>query len=208
MRRSWVPGTALVAVALLGAACGRPDYHYVKSTSDRTFVRVPEKWTLFDEDEVLSLSDESPEAKAQFKRLNWAVAFDAAPRPSLEHLLSASEHPTGLVQAQTMGDERRRLSFGLPALRSVLLGFDPLENDTVEVVRNTPVKRPGGLNGQDLLLNIRLSDGAIIRFRQVALADSSFRKVHVLAISCSTQCFEANEKVIDQVVASWKIKER
>ena len=47
-----------------------------------------------------------------------------------------------------------------------------------------------------------------MKWRQIALVDSAVRKVHVLAISCEDDCYAANEKVIDQVISSWQVKER
>ena len=204
---------AMIAVCALAiAACGGPKYHYVKSSSDQTFVRLPQEWTLYDEDELLKVSDESPEAKAQFKQLSWSVAFDAAPKPSLDHVLSDAGHPTGLLQVRTLLPEQRD-TFSLADLRTLLLPFDPLAEEAqaageVEVLEVREVRRSGGLHGTDLLLNLKTDSGERVKWRQVALVDGAVRKVHVLAISCDAGCYAANEKVIDEVVSSWKVKER
>ena len=213
IRRRW-PGRALTVLAgtavAASASCGAPKYHYVKSSADRTYVRVPHEWTLFHENELVNKLDQSPEARDQYKRLNWSVAFDAAPRPSLDHILSVSDHPTGLVQVSTLLPEQRD-RFSLSTLRSVLLDLHPLEGeaqDSVEVLESRDVERPGGLHGNELLINIKTPEGRLVKWRQVALVDGAVRKVHVLAISCDAGCYAANEKVIDEVVSSWKVKER
>ena len=202
--------TAAAGTLMAGASCGSPKYHYVKSSADRTYVRVPHDWALFDEDQLVTTPEESPEAKEQFKRLTWSVAFDAAPRPDPDHILSVSDHPTGLVQVRTLLPEQRdRVS--LADLRSVLLNFDPLgqeQEDAVEVLDAKDIEQPGGLHGNELLLNIKTPDGKLVKWRQVALVDSGMRKFHVLAIRCDADCYGANEKVIDQIVSSWKVKER
>jgi hypothetical protein len=203
--------TFVAAATLLVGACGGPEYHYVKSTSDRTFVRVPSDWTLYDEDQLLESSDESPESKAQFKDLSWSVAFDASPKPSLEHVLTVSDHPTGLVQVRKLLPSQRD-TFSLADLRSVLLRFDPLSNDAqlegdVEVLESQDVKR-GNLNGSELLLNLKTDDGDLVKWCQIALVDPALTRVHVLAISCDDECYSTNEGVIDRVVDSWKVKER
>ncbi len=201
-----------VTALLVAVACGSPKYHYVKSSADRTYVRVPHDWTLFDEDELVTRLDESPEAKEQYKRLTWSVAFDAAPRPSLDNVLSLSlsDHPVGLVQVRTLLPEQRD-QFSLSMLRSVLLDFDPLASDQqadVEVLETRDVERPGGLHGNELLINIKdPGGGKVLKWRQIALVDSGVRKVHVLAIRCDADCYSRNEKVIDQVVSSWTVKE-
>jgi hypothetical protein len=207
-RARWLFAAA-VAFALVGGACGGPEYHYVKSTSDRTFVRVPSDWTLYDEDALLESSDESPESKEQFKELSWSVAFDASPKPSLDHVLTVSDHPTGLVQVRKLLPGQRD-TFSLSDLRAVLLRFDPLSNeaqDDVEVLESKDITR-GHLNGSELLLNLKTGDGDVVKWRQVALVDAALTRVHVLAISCDDECYSANEGAIDAVIDSWKVTER
>lgn len=190
------------------AACGSSKYHYVKSTSNRTFMRVPAEWTVYDEDELLDSSEESPEAKAQFKDLSWSVAFDASPKPSLDHILTVSDHPTGLAQVRTLLPVQRD-SFSLSDLRSLLLRFDPLSeeaqlNGDVEVLESSEVERDG-LHGSELLLNLKTPEGDVVKWRQIALVDASVNKVHVLAVSCEAECFEQHAGEIDNIIDSWKV---
>ncbi len=205
---------ATLAVALVlvtSAACGSPKYHYVKNSSEGTYVKVPQDWALFDEEEITKGLDQSREAKDAYNRTAWSVAFDAAPSPSLDHILSPrADHPTGLVQVRTLSPEERD-GFSLANLRSLLLEVDPLadrEAPGVEVVGSRDVDRPGGLHGNEFVVNLRTNEGTRLKWRQIALVDSAVRKVHVLAISCEDDCYAANEKVIDQVVSSWQVKER
>lgn len=174
-------------------------------------MRVPSKWTLYDEDELLDNSEQSDEAKQQFKRLSWSVAFDASPRPSLDHLLSGSDHPTGLVQVRTLLPSERD-SFSLADLRSLLLPVDPLSdeaqlNGDVEVLETHDVTRDG-MHGSEMLLNLKTPEGDLVKWRQIAVVDPAVRKVHVLAVSCDAECYTANEDVITKVIDSWKVKER
>lgn len=200
---------ALVVALIL--ACGAPKYHYVKNSDAATYVRVPSEWTLFEEDELFAGAQGSKDAQAQFKELSWSVAFDAAPKPSLRHVLSGADHPTGLVQVRTLLPEQRG-AFSMAELRSLLLRFDPLspevrEGNDVEILHSRTIKREGGIRGSDLLLNLTTAEGDVVRWRQIALTDDSFSRVHVLAVSCDTRCYDANRGVIDNVVASWKVKE-
>ena len=200
------------AGALVLAACGAPKYHYVKSTSDRTFMRVPSQWTLFDEDDLLESSNQSTEAKEQFKKLSWSVAFDASPKPSLDHILSGADHPTGLAQVRTLLPAERD-SFSLADLRSLLLPVDPLSDEArlagdVEVLEANELKLDGGFHGSELVLNLKSSEGDLVKWRQVAVLDATVKKVHVLALSCDAECYIANEKVIDNIIDSWKVTER
>lgn len=214
-RRRYAGTAATLAVAAALAtsamsACGSPKYHYVKNSEERTYVRVPNEWALFDEDQLVTTLDESREAKDLYKKLTWSVGFDAAPRPSLDHIASISaDHPKGVVLVRSLLPEQRD-RFSLSTLRSVLLGFDPLEaqEEGVEVVDSRDVDRPGGLHGNEILVNLTTPEGERVKWHQIALVDSALRKVHLLSISCDDDCYAANEKVIGEVIASWQVKER
>lgn len=202
---------ALVLAVVL-AACGAPDFQYVKSSSDRTFVRVPQDWELFDEEDLLRSSTESPEQRDQFKNLSWSVGFDARPAPAADTILAPSGFPTGLVQVRTLLPSQRD-SFSLADLRSLLLPYDPLGDEArdagqVEVLSASNVRRSGGFHGSELLLNLTTPEGEVVKWRQVALLDANVEKVHLLVISCDVRCYDENESVIDGIVKSWKVEDR
>lgn len=193
-------------------ACGAPKYQYLKSSSDRTFVRVPRAWELFDEDELLSASTRSPEQREEFKQLSWSVAFDARPDPAPDTILAPSSFPTGLVQVWRLSPAERD-TFSLADLRSLLLPYDPLGTEAknagqVEVLTARNVERPGGFHGSELLLNLTTPEGEVVKWRQVALLDSRVEKVHLLVVSCDLGCYEEQESVIDGIVESWKVEDR
>jgi len=203
---------AVTVFTMVSAACGAPRYHYLKSTTDHTFVRVPSSWTIFDEDDLLKTSDKSDEAKNAFKGRSWSVAFDASPKPSIGHILGKSGHPSGLVQVRTLSESERD-AFSLADLRSLLLPWDPLSAEPqdagqVEVLNAKEVRRPGGLHGSELLLNLKGTGGSQLKWHQIALTDAAVRKVHVLVISCDDACYTANEGVIKTIIDSWKVTER
>ncbi|HUR18280.1 MAG TPA: hypothetical protein VMZ51_05000 [Acidimicrobiales bacterium] len=203
--------TTLVTVAVLVlASCATSDYRYVKNSSQRTFFRVPHDWKIFDEDQVLQNSDDSEEAKASFKRSSWSVGFDASPRPSVRHVLSAASHPTGLVQVRTL-TESERDTFSQASLRALLLPFDPLSSEAadtgdVEVLGSREVHQDN-LHGNELLVNLRTKEGGMIKWRQIALVDSRVSRAHVLAITCNLDCYDEHEDVIEKVISSWTVKE-
>lgn len=201
----------LVTASFVVAGCGESKYQYVKNSEQRTFVRVPQDWKLFDEDQVLQNSESSEEAKSSFKQTSWSVGFDASPKPSVSHLLSASKHPTGLVQVRELSPTERD-TFSLSRLRSLLLAFDPLSEEAtrtgdVEVVGARDVD-PDGYQGTEFLLNLRTEEGGMIKWRQIALVDSKLSRAHVLAITCTIDCYDKNESVIEKVIDSWTVKER
>lgn len=210
-RAASATGVAVLAAILVLGACGSPEYRYVKSSSQRTFFRVPQEWKLYDEDQILENSEDSEEAKASFKEASWSVGFDASPRPSVKNVLSAARHPTGIVQVRDLTPAERD-TFSQASLRSLLLPFDPLSPEAVETgdveVLGTREVHQDGLHGSEFLLNVRTKEGGMIKWRQIALVDSRVRRAHVLAITCDLDCYQKNEGVIEKVVASWTVKER
>lgn len=202
---------AVLAATLLFSACGAPEYRYVKSSSLGTFFRLPSDWELYDEDQVLQNSEGSEEAKGAFKAMSWSVGFDASPRPSIENVLSATSHPTGIVRVSDLSPAERD-TFSQSSLRALLLEFDPLSDEAaqtggVEVVGTREVDQ-GDLHGSEFLLNLKTKDGGMVKWRQIGLVDSKVRRAHVLAITCTVDCYEKNESVIEKVMSSWTVKER
>lgn len=202
--------TALAA-ALAFVACGGPEYRYVKSSSQATFFRVPHEWKIFDEDQILQNNDDSEEAKSSFKQASWSVGFDASPKPSVKNVLTAANHPTGLVQVRNLAPSERD-TFSQSTLRSVLLGFDPLSEEAaqtgdVEILGTREVDQDG-LHGSEFLVNLRTKEGGMIKWRQVALVDARVSRTHVLAITCTLDCYQKNDGVIEKIISSWKVRNR
>lgn len=202
---------AALTTALVFAACGGPEYRYVKNSSQHTFFRVPHEWKVFDEDQILQNTDDSEEAKSNFKQASWSVGFDASPKPSVKNVLTAADHPTGLVQVRNLTPAEHD-TFSQSSLRSLLLSFDPLSAEAaqtgdVEVLGTREVDQ-GGLHGSEFLLTLRTKEGGMIKWRQVALVDGRVRRAHVLAITCTLDCYNKNEGVIEKIMSSWKVRER
>ena len=80
----------LVAAPLALAACAGTGYHYVKSTEDKTYFKVPESWKLYDEESVLGALKGalSKDEITQRRDTTWTTVFDANPDPSLNHVAS------------------------------------------------------------------------------------------------------------------------
>lgn len=202
--------SAMVAVLAL-TSCGGSEYRYVKNSSIGTFFKVPNDWKIFDEDQVLQTSEGSEEAKASFKELSWSVGFDASPKPSVKNVLGLSTHPNGLVRVRTLTPGERD-TFSQSSLRALLLEFDPLSEEAadaggVEVVGSREVDQ-GDFHGTEFLLNLKTIEGGVLKWRQIGLVDSKLKRAHVLAITCTADCYEKNEGVIEKVISSWTVKER
>ena len=207
-------GAALVGVSL--AACGTSGFRYIRHDSTRTYFKVPEGWRLFNEDEILKVqaTQLSSAERASLKQTQWYVAFDGARAPDLSHVLDFDVHdgqPSGLAKVRILAsDERTTVTSA--TLRGELFQDDPVHaaasgNGTLEILENDEVTRPGGLHGVHLLMNVHRSTGRVFTFNQIALTDKKIHAVYHLALGCESSCYQVNKRTIDEVIASWTIKE-
>jgi hypothetical protein len=206
-------GTAVALVGLTLVACGGPQYHYVKSTKSQAFFKVPSAWKLYNEDMLLAgqqLTDQQLKAaKAQI----WTLAFDASPKPSLDHVLDASTNPWGFAKSRLLSPQERD-AYSLSDLRKELLPVDPAATDSaatagVELLSVRDLNRAGGLRGNEFVATLRNSSSdKAVTFHQIALVDAKTSRVDILAVGCQADCYKSNERLINSIIASWTVKER
>jgi hypothetical protein len=201
-------GAGLVAVGFL-AGCAGSGYDYVKSSSDRTYFKVPSKWTLYDEEDLVDRfnGDLTDAQREQLLDDTWRVAFDASPKPTLRHLLETNaKDPSGvaLVRSLTFDDSD---TVSLAALRNYFFDVDTaLEDGTGEVVDYEDLQLDGGFRGSHLVANLTMTDGGVMTIDQTMLLDQATTKLYSLIVSCSSTCYERNSGDIKKVVESWTVR--
>jgi hypothetical protein len=198
-------GMALAAVA---AGCGT-GYNYVKSSSDRTYFKVPDRWTLYDEGAVMERlgGDLSKQQRSAELGQTWRVAFDAAPKPSLNHLASVgAAYPSGLAVV-------RRLSFdaadnlSTASMRNYFFDVDgALQNNAVDVTQYEELELEGGFRGIHMVARLTRSSGDVLTIDQTTLVDQGNSKIYALLVSCSSSCYAKNRHEIENVVDSWTVR--
>jgi hypothetical protein len=208
LRRTASLMTAVVAAAVFVAGCGDSGFHYVKSSSDRTYFKVPDRWTLFDEDEIVEgLGEELTEEQrdSELSRA-WQVAFDADPKPSIKHLAnSGANHPLGFAEVRPLSAETADTT-SLQSMRNYFVDVDTaLENDTVEILEYEDLSLEGGFRGLHMVANF-VGETGTTTFDQTILVDQSTSKVYALVVRCSSVCYERNEGDIKGVVDSWTVR--
>ena len=208
-RRGLALGCSIVAGALLLAACGSTGFHYVKSSEDRTFFKVPENWKLYDNDALLDAakSDLSDDEIEQLRQTQWATIFDGHPSPSLAHIANkAPNFPVGRALVQDLSPESAD-GVSMMSLRNLFYDVDAkIEKETAEVLSYEPVERDGGFHGSHLVVKLTTARGDIV-INQIALLDQGTTKVYALAVACSTECYDKNMSKIEQVIDSWTVEE-
>ena len=199
----------LVAAPLALAACAGSGYHYVKSSEDKTYFKVPENWHLYDEESVLgalegALSKDEIEAR---RDAMWTSVFDADPDPSLNHVASRQpNYPVGRAIVQPLSPEASD-GASLQSLRNLFFEVDSaLEAGSASVRSYEPVELDGGFHGSHLVANLS-NKKATLTVNQVAVFDQATSKVYAISIYCSIECYDKYESKIDTVIDSWTVRD-
>ncbi len=206
---------ALVAVlGLLLAACQPSGFTYVRNTQHGAYVKFPSAWHYFDDKVTLQRQAEAvgltPGRAEQLHQQQWAVAFDADPHPSLDHVfLEPNGYPIGYVQVRNLGQDERD-QFSIASLRNEFVQFDLISQSApgrIEPLSAKEITKPDGLRGLRMRFTVRSGTGGLFTYDQTAYVDAATQKVYLLAIGCTAECFKKHSGEIDQVVASWTVKE-
>jgi hypothetical protein len=203
-------GGALASMFLL-AAC-TSSYTYIKNSSVKTYFKVPNEWRIFDENEIFKtqISGLSPQGEAAAKASIWMVAFDAAPKASLDHFFSGSSpYPAGFAQVRQLSDEQRD-SISLASIRNAVFPLNQLQVQdatSVEVLQNEDIVLEGGIHGSRIIFNVRLGD-TFYTANQTGLVNPQTSRLYLFIIGCEARCYLNHKRTIDEIVKSWTVKER
>lgn len=207
-------GTGRPAIAALLIAtclsCSGSGYQFVKDSSSTAFFKIPDSWTLFNEDEILNSGGivASPQSKDAFAQASWMVEFDASRDPSIGDVLSVdARDPTGFAQVRPLGLEERD-SFSISSLRNALFSVDGTDPSAppAELLSSEDVLLPGGYHGVRIEYNVKSGD-EYITVSQVGVVDPSTSTLYLFAIGCEAHCYMANQSTINQITDSWTVKE-
>ena len=224
-----------VLVAVLGvvlAGCGSTEFRYVRNSDTRTAFKVPRAWTLYDKKTFLRLPP-GPTVRTP-DPIEWLVALDGDPSPSVQHVLNgedlATEHPQGLALVFTLSPENRdQASFGF--VRNFLIPVDQLMQlgtDNIEILSyDDSLTGDEGLHGSHIVFQFRPSalgqlqeeqggvsgGGASSAFspefvvvNQTAYLDANADKVYLMALMCSAECYDDHKQDIDNAIDSWTVR--
>jgi hypothetical protein len=211
--RAAVAGVVLVT-ALASAACDSlrtSGYQYVRHRDTGTYFKVPDEWRVYGHRDVVKwIREEEDTGEDPVENIPFFTTFDGHEKPSIGHffLLDAeADRPTGTARVQEL-TEQERDSISLGVLRSTFIDFEQASSaGRVDVLRYDDVKREGGYRGNRLVFDLRTDEG-VFTVDQSTLLDEDTRRLYVFAIGCRPECYRKHRKVIDEVVTSFKIKER
>jgi hypothetical protein len=211
LRRLLLPALSVAIGAVILSACSGSDYHYVKNSDEGLYFKVPNDWTIYDEEQYFkaTLSEPSPAELEAVQNRDWAAAFDSDPDPTPRNLDKLdSKHPHGFARISEIGIDQHD-TFSLKAARNLVAPVDDLiDAGAAQVLDANEFTLEGGFRGSHLVVNLGLEKGGYTTLDQTVIVDADTTKVYVLAIGCSDNCYDENKDEIENLVDSWTVKER
>ncbi len=205
-----LPAVIAVAAAAGLAACGT-DYHYVKNSDEGVYLKVPNDWEIFDEEQYFraTLDEPSPAQLDSLRENEWAAGFDGDPNPSPRNLNALdSRHPHGFARVHGIGIDEHD-TFSLQSARNLVAPIDELiDAGAAQVLDAEEFSLNGGFRGSHIVVNLGLEKGGYTTLHQTVVVDADTTKLYILAIGCSDTCYEKNKDEITSLVDSWTVRER
>ena len=209
-RRRRFPALLVVAAALGFAACGT-SYHYVKNSDEGLYLKVPNDWKLYDEDQFFraTLEKPSPAQLRDLRQHEWATAFDSDPNPSPRNLNALdSKHPHGFARIHEIGIDEHD-TFSMQSARNLVAPVDELiDAGAAQVLDAEERTLDGGFRLSHIVVNLGLQKGGYTTLDQTVVVDADTSKLYILAIGCSDTCYERNKDEIHSLVDSWTVRKR
>ena len=205
-----------VAVVLAGAlsACARPDFQYTAdkpgtAPAGTVYFKVPSGWSQFPAKQIQAAESSwvtDSTAKTVLDATTWQEAYDAAPQPSLDHVLGAStpQHPVVYASLRTLYQEESAVTDA--SLRDMVVPVSTL-GSKVEVRTDEKVTQ-GSATGLHLVFSFTPRDGLPEEtIDQTAYLSEGKDAVYLLVVRCTSDCYRTNADAIRSVTSSYTIQE-
>ncbi len=215
---------AAAAAVSVAAACGSPEFTYVKNSEEQTYFKVPDGWHRISEGalEEQFIAEPKESLTAEIKRQrSWSVAYDAAAPPSVSHLLSGQTTDEPIVYAEILQlSEEQQGVLSLDMMRDYFFPVTKDARDAVaaagggqqlgffEPVSDEVLTPSTGIHGVRVIFDYRLAGGALHTFDQTALVNNSTNRLYVLLIRCSTRCYRQRADQLDTIATSFTVRSR
>lgn len=207
----WLSLVSLAVIAALGlSACAGSGYSYVKSSSTRTYFKVPDDWKLYSREDVVNNERRDALTPALKEQYPFLVVFDGSPNPSVQHDLSTATSPWGLARVRRLSASERD-KFSLQVLRNEVIPIDQLANqdNAIELVAEPKaIQLQHGGRGARLVFRVNPPDSEPFSAVQIGMVDASTKTVWFLIIGCQVKCFNEHRRQIDEIADSWTVKEK
>lgn len=212
----------LVGLAFL-SSCGGTGFQYVHDRSTETFVRVPDGWQMFTQNEILGTGNALNPFAQPGNHIEFMRSFTADPAAGPGAIPDFSaERPQGYVLVEELNPVARdEVSLGV--LRNAFLPVDQIYSnfpgDIAFFARDEHLEMEG-FQGSHLVYTIQRSTIAryvgasavdfpadSVTINQTALVDPTLSRTYLLVILCTSNCYDDNQSTIDLIANSLRVKE-
>ncbi|MGW0805452.1 hypothetical protein [Nonomuraea sp. NPDC002799] len=211
----------MVAILMLPACAGQPDYTYVRDKTGTTYFAVPSSFTQLNAQPIESYlwgnHPNSQAARSHAQRV-WSTAFDQAAVPSVNHLLG-SQDPFVYATVHQLTEERRG-TISLNGLRDFVLpvttqmrqlylqqvaatGQQPMFRN-FELLADEMLTLADGARGIRVRFNYQIG-GDVQTFDHTAILDAKGATVSVMLIGCQSVCFVKRAAEFDKIASTFKL---
>jgi hypothetical protein len=198
-------GLTVLAIAL--SACGAPQYRFYASDTNELVLKVPRSWTQVRAGVPVG-------SDGQQTTGNWVSYYDAAPRPSPEHVQSVhATSPTAVmatmavtkeVGAALTDDELRDQVYPVSAPARAMAHVSGFTSTGFTLHRDEPIQTRTA-RGIHVVFTYDHGQGPEV-YDQVVVTDSRKTRVHVLLVHCTQACYESNRSDITETVRSFTVR--
>lgn len=212
--------SVLLLAASVGplAACGSPQYTYVKNSGEQTYFKVPAGWHKIDAKPIdPAMTGDQPDSAIARGRGMWSVAYDADAHPTADHLL-ISEEPIIYASVYHLTPQEHD-AYSLNQLRDSFLPVTDSSREAaaaraqgqplpkLERLLDKELKPGEGLRGIREVYNYVLPVGGVQTYDLTAyLSDNG--QVYLLLLHCSANCYRSRAKEFDSIVTSFTVRNR
>ena len=210
-RRAPTVGVALIALAaaVAGGACSleRSGYQFVRSPSTGTYLKVPDKWTVYNQKAIeASIADDQSADGPDHHRFPFISVFDATPNSELDFDVF-TDSPMGVVRVRELTDEERDgVSFA--TARDELFPLnDAFQSGQLPVKKAVEVNQSSAQGQRIVFTYVDEETGTTSTIDQTVLVDHDKNRLYLLVVGCEAKCYEKHRKEIETVVSSLTIKE-
>ncbi|MFG1922560.1 hypothetical protein [Cryptosporangium sp. NPDC048952] len=208
-----------ITVLALVAACGAPDFTYVKNSGHKTYFKVPQGWhetATKSLDDALSGTNTDSVAAEMRQQSWWSVAYDAAESPAADHLVTVGLTDEPILYARVAPlTEEQQSKVSLDLLRDAFLPVTPTAREAAagslpltgfELVRSEVLTPSDGLHGVRVIFDYELANGVLHTFDQTALVNNAGTMLYLLIIRCSTSCYRDRVDELDTIAKSFTVR--
>jgi hypothetical protein len=206
----------LLAVAgITAASCAGSGYQYLTDSSTHTFVKIPSGWRTYDKAELFPASPRTNPFRDVANPVDYVVAFSANTNTPPSELPDwTASQPQGYVLVHSLqGAERDSISY--QTLRNWVFPLDQIyANDSSRLaVFDQKDLVQTGFRGSQYVYSLRSNPDQIregtgsFTVNQTAYLDTGTNRLYLLVVYCNSNCYQANQKTIEGIVASMRLKE-